>query len=58
MDYKKAPYTQEEIYILKKHYNRISMQELLVLLPNRTASSIYSKVNSLRKKGWTFNNGK
>jgi len=57
MEYKKAPWTQEERYILKKHYGLLSMLELLGLLPGRTQSSIYAQVHTLRKRGWTFNKG-
>jgi len=45
-------WTMKECELLKKHYNQVSMQELLELLPDRTENSIYKKVQSLRKKGW------
>lgn len=57
MEYKKAPWTQEERYILKKHYGLVSIQELLLLLPGRTESGIRAQVHYLRKRGWTFNKG-
>ena len=54
MQYKKAPWTYEERVILKKHYKKVPMSELLVLLPGRSESAIYSQVNYLRKRKWSF----
>ena len=41
-----------EVEVLRKHYNEVSMQELLEMLPGRTENSIYKKVQYLRKKGF------
>jgi len=54
MNYEKRPWSREERHVLKKHYGIIPLQELLVLLPGRTETSIYSQVHYLRKRGWTF----
>lgn len=50
----KKGWTTEEKHILKKHYKMIPMASLLKLIPERSISSIYAKVNYLRKRGWTF----
>ena len=48
-------WTTEERHLLKKYYNKISLSDLLDKLPSRSRSSVYSQVNYLKKRGWTFN---
>jgi hypothetical protein len=47
-------WTTEEKHTLKKYYGILPIADLLKLLPGRSISSIYAKVNYLRKRGWTF----
>ena len=49
---KKQMWKSREVEVLRKHYNEVSMQELLEMLPGRTENSIYKKVQYLRKKGF------
>lgn len=42
----------KEVEVLRKHYNEVSMEQLLEMLPGRTENSIYKKVQYLRKKGF------
>ena len=45
-------WTLEEREVLKKHYRNLSMEELQLLLPNRSAGSISGQVAFLNKRGW------
>jgi biotin operon repressor len=47
-------WTWEQRLLLKKHYNEMPLEELMVLL-DKDATSIYNQVYQLRKKGWKFN---
>lgn len=47
-------WTDNERQILRKYYNVLSIEELLLKLPRRTENSIYKQVQYLRKRGWTF----
>ena len=40
-------WTDDEIEILKKHYNNLSIDEILILLPNRHRKSIIRFANNL-----------
>jgi len=45
-------WNRKERKILRENYNRIPIDQLMKLLPNRTKSSIVSQVSYLRSKGW------
>lgn len=47
-------WTDEEKAYLKKHYNSLPIANIEKQL-GRSANSIRSQVNYLRKRGWTFN---
>lgn len=47
-------WTTEERHRLKKYYNTLEGQKLLVLFPGRSLQSIQQQVHYLRKRGWTF----
>lgn len=49
---KKQMWKSREVEVLRKHYNEVSMEQLLEMLPGRTENSIYKKVQYLRKKGF------
>lgn len=49
---KTKSWTLEERELLKKHYRNLSMEELQLLLPNRSAGSISGQVAFLNKRGW------
>ena len=46
-------WTDSEVRLLKKEYGTVDTKELAVRL-NKTPTAIYSKVQYLRKRGWTF----
>jgi len=46
-------WTDSEVRLLKKEYGTATTQQLAVRL-NKTPTAIYSKVQYLRKRGWTF----
>ncbi len=46
-------WTDKERAFLKENYNVIPMKEIVYEL-ERTATSVRSQVNYLRKRGWTF----
>ena len=46
-------WTDSEVRLLKKEYDTADTQQLAVRL-NKTPTAIYSKVQYLRKRGWTF----
>ena len=46
-------WTDSEVRLLKKEYGTADTQQLAVRL-NQTPTAIYSKVQYLRKRGWTF----
>ena len=47
-------WTDKERQFLKKNYNSIPMSMIVSQL-DRTATSIRSQIDYLRKRGWTFN---
>jgi len=49
---KKQMWKSKEVEVLRKHYNEVSMEQLLEMLPGRTENSIYKKVQYLRRKGF------
>ena len=46
-------WTDSEVRLLKKEYGKVNTSVLAVRL-NKTPTAIYSKVQYLRKRGWTF----
>lgn len=48
------PWTAEERRILQLNYNRVSAEEVLELLPGRSAASIRSQALYLRKRQWNI----
>ena len=46
-------WTDSEVRLLKKEYGTADTQQLAVRL-NKTPTAVYSKVQYLRKRGWTF----
>ncbi len=46
-------WTDSEVRLLKREYGTADTQQLAVRL-NKTPTAIYSKVQYLRKRGWTF----
>ena len=52
----KTPWTYEERCTLKKFYGKVTIEELLIILPNRSKKSIYSQVYYLRKRKWSIGN--
>lgn len=50
-------WTDNERKFLKEHYNSVAIEDLEKHF-DRTANSIRSQVNYLRKRGWTFNRKK
>ena len=52
--YTKKPWSMKERSILSKYYYLKSMEEILLLLPERTPNAIRKQVLYLRKRGWPF----
>ena len=50
-------WTDNERKFLKQHYNTVAIEDLEKHF-DRSAMSIRSQVNYLRKRGWTFNRKK
>ena len=48
------PWTAEERRILQLNYNKVSAEEVLELLPGRSAASIRSQALYLRKRQWNI----
>ena len=46
-------WTEKEVRLLKKEYGKVNTSDLAVRL-HKTPTAIYSKVQYLRKRGWTF----
>ena len=46
-------WTDSEVRLLKKEYGTADTKQLAVRL-NKTPTAVYSKVQYLRKRGWTF----
>ena len=46
-------WSESDIRLLKKEYGKVSTTALAVRL-NKTPTAVYSKVQYLRKRGWTF----
>ena len=40
--------------ILKRNYGKVSMNQLLEMLPGKSVSSVYAQVYYLRKRGWAI----
>ena len=54
-NYKQEPWSYKEKQILTNHYYMGSgADELLKLLPGRTAGSCRTQVSRLRREGWHF----
>lgn len=53
-NYKKKPWTTKEKGLLAQYYYKIPLEELEVLLPDRTTNSIRKQVLYLKSKGWRF----
>jgi len=49
-----TPWTAEERRILQLNYNKVSAEEVLELLPGRSAASIRSQALYLRKRQWNI----
>lgn len=45
-------WTADERRILQENYGKLSMEEVQVLIPERSANSIRSQVHWLRQRGW------
>jgi len=52
--YTKKPWSMKERSILSKYYYLKSIEEILLLLPERTPNAIRKQVLYLRKRGWPF----
>jgi len=51
---KQKSWGQSERQILVEYYNKCSMEELMEMLPGRTAGSIRGQVSYLRARGWSI----
>ena len=53
-NYKQEPWSYKERQILTNYYYMVSTNELLELLPKRTAESCRTQALRLRREGWHF----
>ena len=52
--YIKRPWSKEERTVLSQYYYLKSIEEIQLLLPERTPNAIRKQVLYLRKRGWPF----
>tara|TARA_B100000530_G_C15803159_1_gene426450 strand:+ start:139 stop:324 length:186 start_codon:yes stop_codon:yes gene_type:complete len=52
--YIKRPWSKEERTVLSQYYYLKSIEEIQLLLPERTPNAIRKQVLYLRKRGWRF----
>ena len=52
--YIKRPWSKEERTVLSQYYYLKSIEEIQLLLPERTPNAIRKQVLYLKKRGWRF----
>jgi len=50
--YKRKPWTDEERKTLAEYYTKLDIEDLMYLLPDRSAGAIKNQVAYLRKRGY------
>ena len=53
-NYMKKPWSKKERTVLSQYYYLKSIEEIQLLLPERTPNAIRKQVLYLRKRGWRF----
>ncbi len=53
-NYMKKPWSKKERTVLSQYYYLKSIEEIQLLLPERTPNAIRKQVLYLKKRGWRF----
>ena len=52
--YKNKPWTDNERKLLASHYLHLKIEDMAIMLPERSTQAIRNQVSYLRKRGYRF----